>query len=391
MKLSSKIIFALLICVSIITGCKKDNGSITLNTPVTLKGPANSSTIEINIDGTESVVFEWSALPDATAGVKYYVLFDKAGTLFSQPVDSLISDNAGVSTKLTLTHQQLDIIAGKAGVGAKKSGTVYWAVDAVSGGKIITSVASMINVKRPTGLGVVPDVLYLSGTSTEAGSDIAAAIPFKKVKSGLFEAVTSLKAGTYKILSGTDASAKQYYFQDSILFRGTTEMTYNGNTSPVLIRVDFNNSVGLQKVITSAEVVVTATLATIGTLTYKGNHVFEGNNIVFNFLRPGGPGAPSWLGWVEERYKFKFKTDGSDEYFGSSMDGSMGLTYDPAVPAFNGRPEGSEPRGYFNMYNVDLNDQWAGCYKFATQFDGKPMKISLFFNPAQYYHSVTAN
>lgn len=391
MKLSNKIIFALLICVSIITGCKKDNGSIALNKPVTLKGPLNSSTVEINIDGAESVVFEWSALPDAGANVKYYVLFDKGGTLFSQPVDSIISDNAGVSTKLTLTHQQLDLIAGKAGIGAKKTGLLYWAIDAVSDGKIITSVAVALNVKRPTGLGVVPDVLYLTGSSTETGVELANAIPFKKVSNGLFEAVTSLKTGTYKILSGKDASAKQYYFQDSILFRGTTDMEYTGTTAPVIIRVDFNNSVGLQKIIFSTDVVVTATLATIATLTYKGNHLFDGSNIVFSFLTPGGPGAPSWLGWVEERYKFRFKTDGSDEFFGSPMDGSMGASSDPTIPAFNGRPEGAEPQGYFNLYNVDLNDQWAGCFKFASQFDGRSMKISMFFNPAKYYHSVTVN
>jgi hypothetical protein len=391
MKKIKYIITVALLGILIMYGCKNDDNLTTLPTPSTLQAPSDSVNIMLNIDSTGTVIFKWSKLPGSQSNVKYYILFDKAGTMFTNPVDSILADNSGIATQATITDQILDSIAGVVGIGQKKSGKIYWAIDAITSTKVITTVASFISVQRPTGLGTVPDSLYLTGDATEGGADITNAIPFKKVSNGLFESVTSLKSGTYRIVSGKTSDAKQYYFSDSVLYRGDTPMEYNGDTSPVLIRIDFNSTVGLQKIISSAQIVCVANMVTIATLQYQGNHVFTATNALFNFLVPGGPGAPSWLGWVEQRYKFMLQTDNGEEWFGSPYDDNMDASSDPINdPIYNPDPNGGQPAGYFRVYNVDPNDYWGGCYKFSDSFNGHPFNLKLDFNPSKYVHSITA-
>jgi len=391
MKKIKNIINVALLFVLMISGCKNDENLTILPTPSTLLAPSDSVNIALNIDSTGTVAFKWSMLPGNQSNVKYYILFDKEGTKFSNPIDSILADNSGSATQATISDQILDSIAGGVGIAQKKSGKIYWAVDAITSSKVITTVASYITVQRPTGLGTVPDSLYLTGDATEGGADITNAIQFKKVKNGLFESVTSLKSGTYSIVSGKTSNARQYYFKDSVLYRGDTPMEYNGATSPVLLRIDFNNTVGLQKIISSAQIVCVANMVTIATLQYQSNHVFVATNALFNFLVPGGPGAPSWLGWVEQRYKFMLQTDNGQEWFGSPFNDNMDASSDPVIdPVYNPDPNGGQPAGYFRVYNVDPNDYWGGCYKFSDSFNGHPFNLKLDFNPSMYVHTITA-
>lgn len=372
--------------------CTKSDDDQKLPTPVKLLAPAENSTIELDIFEAEgNVVFEWSALPTANEQTTYTVLFDREGTLFEMPAASVLSDDDGHATKLTLTHEALDAIAEKAGIAAKKEGKLRWAVDASTGSSPITSMAGKLTIKRPSGLGITPQQLFLTGTATEGGDAIQHAIPFRKVKDGVFELISGFKEGTFKIVSAQTDDAATYYFADGELFRGDQAMEFSADAAPTLIRVDFNNTVGVQKIILSAEMIVTATHAKIASLSYAGNHVFENNNAIFNFLKPGGSDAPDWLSWEEERYKFRLQTDQGDEFYGSPYNADMNASSDPQLPVFNARPDGSVPDGYYGLYSVDPNDFWAGCYKMATKYDGKPMSVRLDFNPDKYEHSFTLN
>lgn len=375
-----------------IISCSKSEQEQKLFEPVKLLGPVESSEIELDLYETDrTVVFEWSALPNANETTKYTVLFDHEGTKFEWPADSFLSDNEGKSTTLTLTHESLDLLAEKVGIPAKRTGSLVWAVDARAGEHVITSVAGRVTVKRPSGLGIVPEQLFLTGNATEGGTDIQDAIAFKKVRNGVFELISTLSTGTYKLVSAKSEEAIVYYFEDEELFRGEREMEFSESKSPALIRVDFTNSVGVEKIILAAEMIVTATHASIATLEYIGNHVFENKNAVFNFLQPGGASSPDWLSWVEERYKFRLKTNRGDEFYGSPFNADMNASSDPLLPVFDQRPDGGEPQGYFGIYQVDPSDFWAGCFKMASKYDGKPMSIKLDFNPSKYEHSFSLN
>ena len=71
------------------------------------------------------------------------------------------------------------------------------------------------------------------------------------------------------------------------------------------------------------------------------------------------------------------------------MDASMFGSNVPGLTPTDQRPDGAQPDYYFNLYTVDPDDYWAGCYKLASATDGKNINVSVFFNSdAQYYHQI---
>lgn len=383
----NKIIYLSLLLSFIWGACTKDEEN-QLNFPKasSLLGPSDNAVIVLDPDNNQSTTFSWSKLPEQNLSgqVTYQVLFDKDGTLFQVPLKIYPSNNNGSDTTLTIAHSELEMVAGLAGIPGKKSGKVKWAVDAIVGTDTITTVAGIITLNRPTSLGAVPATLYLKGDATENGN-----IAFHKTAEGEFELITSLKGGTYTFSNATGAEGVEYYFANDELFRGSQPMTYEGSTQPVIMHVSFNNASGSVAVISSFEAIIVANDVTLATFNYVGNQQFAATNAEVHFLKPGDPGAPSWLGWVEERYKFRVKTDKGNFVFGSYMDASMFGTVIPGLVPSDKRPDGAQPAYYFNVYTVDPNDYWAGCYKFASDKDGKKVNINVYFNSeAQYYHTV---
>jgi hypothetical protein len=383
----NRITYISLLFAFFLGACSKDDTS-QINYPKasSLIEPVDNTVIALDPDNNKSSTFSWSTLPEQNLSgqVKYNVLFDKDGNLFKNPLKVFSSDNGGSATTLTLAHADLDIVAGLAGIKGKKSGKVKWAVDAIVGSDTITTASGTITLNRPTSLGTVPTTLYLKGSATENGT-----IAFYKSAPGEFELITSLKAGTYAVSNSADAGATDYYYFNNELFRGSQPMTYEGSTKPVIIRVSFNNASGSVSVISSFDAIIVANGLTFATLNYAGNQQFSATNALVHFLKPGDPDAPSWLSWVEERYKFKVTTDSGTLIFGSYMDASMFGSLIPGLVPTDVRPDGAQPAYYFNVYTVDPDDYWAGCYKMASAVDGKEVNISVYFNStAQYYHTI---
>lgn len=385
-KFNNTIYLALLFLLFLGACSKDDVTQMDFPKASSLIEPLDNTVIALDPDNNQSTTFSWSTLPDQNLSgqVIYNVLFDQDGTLFQSPVKVFLSDNNGSEPKLTLSHSELDIVAELAGIKGKKSGKVKWAVDAIVGTDTITTVSGTLTLNRPTSLGNVPASLYLKGDATENGP-----IAFHKSAEGEFDLITSLKAGTYLVSSSNDADAVDYYFAVDELFRGSQPMTFEGGTKPVILHVSFNNASGSLAVISSFEAFIVANDVTFATLSYSGNQQFSAINAPVQFLRPGDPGAPSWLGWVEDRYKFRAKTDNGTFIYGSYMDASMFGTLVPGLIPSDKRPDGAQAAYYFNIYTVNPDDYWAGCYKFASAVDGKKVNINVNFNStAQYDHSI---
>ncbi len=104
--------------------------------------------------------------------------------------------------------------------------------------------------------------------------------------------------------------------------------------------------------------------------------------------------APGWLGWEEERYRFKFKLDGVDSYIGSYHNEGMNASLVPGYTTFNARPNGSEPAGFWNVFFHGENPPfWQGAWKFADAYNNQPFTVRVIFDPKapHYYHEFELN
>jgi hypothetical protein len=148
--------------------------------------------------------------------VLYEVAFDQEGGDFSAPFYTIVSNNRGVENKLTLTHGQLNQIAALGGAEFFEKKKFKWTVLASKGTNVKKATAArVIELERPGGFDVLPGSVYLYGSATEVGDNLANALKMKQVSPGVFEIFTKLKAGTYKFTDGTTGTPNQYHVFDN--------------------------------------------------------------------------------------------------------------------------------------------------------------------------------
>lgn len=181
--------------------CKKDDYKLNTNMkPVpALSAPVDDKYVKLQPTTSASVSFEWEqARAEDGSLVLYEVVFDKENGDFSAPLATISSDGGGVNNKLTLSHKDLNTIAAKAGIASLAVGKLKWTVNASKGYNILKAAETRtIEVERPNGFAEIPVDVYLTGSATEAGDNLAAAMKLKSTSAGVFEIYTSLKNGTY--------------------------------------------------------------------------------------------------------------------------------------------------------------------------------------------------
>src|SRR4051812_25127979 len=149
-----------------LTGCKKDYKLNTNIMPVSkLSAPVDNKYIKLQPATSASVSFEWEqARAEDGSLVLYEVVFDKEGGDFSNPVATISSDGGGVENKLTLSHKDLNSMAGKAGIAALATGKLKWTVNASKGFNIKQAAETRtIEVERPNGFAEIPVDVFLTG------------------------------------------------------------------------------------------------------------------------------------------------------------------------------------------------------------------------------------
>ncbi|MBL4676586.1 MAG: SusE domain-containing protein [Mucilaginibacter sp.] len=360
-----------------VTGCKKQDNSLdkATVTPVsTLFAPEEAKAIKIPSGASGSVTFEWEQSRASDNGlVLYEVAFDKEGGDFSKPLYSAPADGNGLYNKLTVSYSDLNKVASLAGAKPEEIAKLIWTVRSSRGVNLAAvSTKRAISVQRPVGF-ESPDAVYITGSATEGGADIANAIKMKKVGEGKFEVYTSLKAGSYQFVDAKTGIIKKYSFNGTRLVEdGETAVT--GATKVVKIEVSFNDALYKSTEVTTVGLWFAADNKIWFNLDYAGNGTWTALNksIVFH--------QESW--GRDERYKFRFtfkNADGSstDQYYGSTNSDNSAATAATAP-------------SYFYMVSVD-NSQYNYCFKFNHDFDNKTADINVFFNAdvAAYTHTVT--
>lgn len=377
MKRITLFLLSLTALAGVLTQCTKPGRDLDVNisTVQNLFAPTDGLSVTLQPATSAAVVFQWdqARAEDGTL-VLYEVAFDQTTGDFSKPVYKMTSDQNGVLNQATISHKDLNRIAALAGVGSLGTGTLKWTVLASRGINVKPATQTRtITLTRPAGFDVVPTSVFLTGSATEAGTDVAKAIPMKSTGPGTFEVYTSLKPGTYSFVDRVSGTAKTYSVSGVNIKEGGTA-TVTDAQQPVRIRLDFTNAAASLTQIKEMGLWYSNDNDIRFTLDYVGGGVWQAANkpIVF-------PTVP----WgKEDRYKFRLKTvtngTAGEEWFGSSN-------------SDNSRPDANTPNSYFYLFPI-APSQWDYSYKFNGAADGKTNTITVSLAPAgPYFHTVKTN
>ncbi|UII19980.1 SusE domain-containing protein [Fulvivirga ligni] len=359
----------LLLAVTLAVSCDDENTfSIGDVNPVTdLYSPSDNAFYDL--EANSSVVFEWAAAATTDNGVVLYeVYFDVESGDLSDPIYKTASDGNGYSRSLTLTFSELNKIAGLANIGRGASGKLKWSVVATRGvDETSVQTSRLIEVQRPSGF-PVPGEVFLAGTATETGDDMANARAFKKTGESTFEIYTTLSSGEYFVADGKDGEAQTYSIVEGKMKEGgTTTSAYSGET--VRLILDFSNGNVQMDVVNKVELYFSPSDEYLFELPYVGNGTWKAENQSIEFQQE------SW--GRDERYKFRF-TFNTDEFnwYGSAN-------------SDNSRPDNAGDEFWY-MYPVN-DSRWDYAFKFASAVDNSVSDVSVMFNASvpEYTHVVT--
>src|SRR5690606_27553220 len=249
-----------------------------------------------NLGAQSSALFEWEAAKAEDNGVVLYdVAFDKEDGDFSNPIYVTPSDGKGFQRTLNMSFTELNRIAEMAGIPTKSTGKLKWTVLSSKGLEVQNSVVSnIIEVERPGGY-PTPDELFLTGTATEGGEDIANAVYLKKTGATSFEVYTSLKSGEYRFITRKADNAEVYYINGSDL-ETNGETTYGGDRGVYRIRLDFIDGSVTKTTVENIELWFPPLGKYLFDLEYIGNGVWKAADKLIEFKQE------SW--GRDERYKF---------------------------------------------------------------------------------------
>lgn len=356
-------------------GCTKEDELKNTNVTAvkTLYEPADGKSVVLQSSASATLYFEWEPAKAEDSGmVLYEVAFDKEGGDFSNPVYRMASDNNGGYNHATISHKQLNKIAGMAGIGSSETGKLIWTVFSSKGiNDVKADESRTIEITRLAGFADVPVDVYVTGEGSEGGTDLSKASVMKATANGEFEIFTKLTAGKpYYFTDAKVGTPRQFYVENGLLKEGTTTNMVE-KTGVYRINLDFNVGSAVYTEVTDIQLFFCPTNSFLFSLDYTGNGVWTASNEPITFKQEG---------WGrDERYKFKMTTLNSA---GDTVDIWWG------TPNTDSRPTADSPASYYYLYVVD-DSQWNGKFKFASEMDGALVDVSVYFqaeNP--YTHSV---
>lgn len=372
-------LLALLLVLSLLAGCKKDDKALddTITPVSNYLSPVDNAFIRLDPPSNAAVTFEWSQARAADGTlVLYEVVFDTEGGDFSKPVYSTTSGTNGLETKLVLSHGDLNKIANLAGIKSSSQGKLKWRVNASKGLNVMPATAARImTVERPSGFATPPANLYLTGSGTEAGANVGQAIKFKSLSAGVFELYTRLGAGDVKLIDQTTGTPVTYYLSGNKLLEGPNATSPTTTPQIYRLRLDFNNAAATLTEIASVGLWIAAENKVKITIPYVGLGGWEIDNTPIEFFQE------SW--GRDERYKFLVAE--------KDAAGASAREYYGSTNIDNQRATASTAPAYF--YLVPTTDsRYDYTYKFQTEADRKNVDIIVKLQPGgPYIHQVVVH
>lgn len=344
-------------------------------TPVNaLYEPTNAKSVVLQSSASASLYFEWEPAKAEDSGmVLYEVAFDKEGGDFSAPIYKMASDNNGGYNHATISHKQLNKIAGMAGIESSETGKLIWTVFSSKGiNDVKAAEARTIEITRLAGFADVPVDVYVTGEGSEGGNDLSKASVMKAINPGEFEIYTKLTEGkAYFFTDAKVGTPRTIYTENGLLKEGTANSTV-AKTGVYRINLDFNVGSAVYTEVTDMQLFFCPTNSFLFSMPYLANGEWKATSQPITFKQEG---------WGrDERYKFKMTTINSA---GETVEEWLG------TPNTDSRPNESSPASYYYLYPVN-NSQWDGKFKFAGEMDMALVDVSVLLqaeNP--YTHVIT--
>lgn len=355
-------------------GCKEDELKDTKVTAVKdLYEPTEGKSVVLQSSASASLYFEWEPAKAEDSGmVLYEVAFDKEGGDFSAPLYRMASDNNGGYNHATLTHKQLNKIAGMAGIESAATGKLIWTVFSSKGiNDIKADTSRTIEITRLSGFADIPVDVFVTGEGSEGGADLSKASIMKSTSNGEFEIYTKLTAGkTYHFTDAKVGTPRLFYVQNNLLKEGVTTVS-SAKTGVYRINLDFNLGAAVYTEITDMQMFFCPTNSFLFSCDYTANGTWKALSKPITFKTEG---------WgKDERYKIKMTTiNAAGETVGEWW----------GAPNTDSRPTSSSPASYYYIFPVD-NSQWNGKFKFASEIDGSLSDVTVFLQATgPYTHEV---
>lgn len=251
MKNNSIIYLLLLLAMGFLGGCTEERnldpeGKWSLSSPTAV---SPSGVLEVVLDENspdETIPFEWTeAQSSAGYGVYYSIVVDTLGsTNFDSPILEIPSGNGGRNLSGSIAYAQLDEALSLAGFQANQLAEVTWAVKANCLGKSSTDGGTLKATRFATE--ILPDQLFLTGSATEAGSDLSNALGIKMLSKdeqslNRFELYTHLEAGkTFEFFSQKSKPAHRWGGAEGILVKSGQPLSVE-TSGTYRISVNLNN------------------------------------------------------------------------------------------------------------------------------------------------------
>ena len=342
----------------------------------TLTEPTSGKSVVLDPSPTATVYFEWAYANVNESGTAIYqIAFDRANGDFSNPVYLMNSANNGYRNNATITHKQLNKIAGMAGIAASETGTLKWTVFSSKGTKAVKSSQEFsINVTRLAGFEDLPVDVYVTGAASEGGTDLSKAPKMKAIAGGEFEAYTQLRAGQpFQFTDGLSGSYRTFHTSDGLIKEnGTSTVATDGVYRIVL---DFNTGAASYSLVTRVAFYFSPGGARLFDLPYIGYGVFQAKATV-TFKQE------SW--GRDERYKFRMfvKTNGG-------ADAEKELEW-ATLNQTDSRPTATSPESYYYMRLIENLTQWDNKWKLMGDFDDTEAVYTIYLTADRpYTHTIT--
>lgn len=334
--------------------------------------PADNKEIILEPFISSTVYYEWEYVKVEESGTAIYqIAFDKTDGDFSNPVYLMNSDNNGYQNHISVSHLQMDKIAGLIGIPAEETGAFKWTILSLKGMKAEkASAENQITITRLPKF----EELYITGEGSEGGTDLSKAAKMKNLDDGVFEIYTKLTADKpFYFVNGISGKYRKFSTANgAIKLEGTTTVTTEGVYKIVL---DTNTGNCTYTLITRLAFFFCPDNVSLFDIPYSGYGVFKTTATV-TFKQEG---------WGrDQRYKFRMfiRENGGT---GEEKEVEWGTLNDTDEP-----PTADEPDSYYYLQLFTNISQWDNKWKLKSEFDGVPAEYTVYLTADQPYTHMVA-